>query len=179
MSLFRNGSVRVLVATDVAARGLDIDSLELVINLDLPSSPETYVHRIGRTGRAGRKGVAVSISTAYETEKVLEIEKATGVAMIRRIFEPTNSLALGPDFEKTLMKTLQVSGGRSDKLRPGDILGALTAEPHPLAASHIGKIQILDRFSYVAITPEMTERALNKLRTTKIKGSKFKAYLVE
>jgi ATP-independent RNA helicase DbpA len=179
MSLFRNGSVRILVATDVAARGLDIDSLELVINLDLPSSPETYVHRIGRTGRAGRKGVAVSISTAYETEMVLEIEKATGVSMIRRIFEPTNDLALGPEFENTLMKTLQVSGGRSDKLRPGDILGALTAEPHPLSASHIGKIQIQDRFSYVAITPDMTERALNKLRTTKIKGSKFKAYLVQ
>jgi len=83
MALFRKGRLQVLVATDVAARGLDIDTLELVINFDLPSSPEIYIHRIGRTGRAGRKGTAVSIATAYEADLLLEIEKATGVKMIR------------------------------------------------------------------------------------------------
>jgi ATP-independent RNA helicase DbpA len=79
---FRKGKLNVLVATDVAARGLDIDILELVINFDLPSSTEIYIHRIGRTGRAGRKGCAVSIATDYEKDLVLQIEAATGVAMI-------------------------------------------------------------------------------------------------
>lgn len=80
---FRNGKIHVLVATDVAARGIDIDILQLVINYDLPSSSEIYIHRIGRTGRAGRKGTAVSIATEYETELVAQIEVATGVKMKR------------------------------------------------------------------------------------------------
>lgn len=78
---FRKGKIQVLVATDVAARGIDIDILQLVINYDLPSAPEIYIHRIGRTGRAGRKGLAVSIATEYERELVLQIEAATGVKM--------------------------------------------------------------------------------------------------
>ncbi len=82
-SAFRNGKLQVMVATDVAARGIDIDILQLVINFDLPSSTEIYIHRIGRTGRAGRTGVAVSIATDYEAELVSQIEIATGVNMIR------------------------------------------------------------------------------------------------
>lgn len=81
---FRKGKLNVLVATDVAARGLDIDILQLVINFDLPSSTEIYIHRIGRTGRAGRKGSAVSMATDYEKDLVLQIEAATGVSMIRQ-----------------------------------------------------------------------------------------------
>lgn len=80
---FRNGKLQVLVATDVAARGIDIDILELVVNFDLPASVETYIHRIGRTGRAGRKGCAVSIATDYEKELVEQIEAATKVKMFR------------------------------------------------------------------------------------------------
>lgn len=83
MKLFRSGGFQILVATDVAARGLDIDRLELVVNVDLPPSPDIYVHRIGRTGRAGKTGTAVSIATAYEAELVAQIETATGVSMIR------------------------------------------------------------------------------------------------
>lgn len=177
-SLFRNGSRRILVATDVAARGLDIDALELVINVDLPSSPDIYIHRIGRTGRAGRTGTAVSISTDYEVLKVIEIEKATGVKMIRQPLGFKNQLGLGFEFQRTLMKTVQISGGKLDKLRPGDILGTLTAQPQSFAASDIGKIEIHDRYSYVAIAPSLAEKAANKLRTSKIKGSKFKTYLV-
>ncbi|MNK84882.1 ATP-dependent RNA helicase DbpA [compost metagenome] len=82
-ALFRSGRLQVLVATDVAARGLDIDTLELVINVDLPSSSDIYIHRIGRTGRAGRKGTAVSIATEYEVDILAGIELATGVKMIR------------------------------------------------------------------------------------------------
>lgn len=177
-SLFRNGSLRILIATDVAARGLDIDTLELVINVDLPPSTETYIHRIGRTGRAGRKGSAVSIATAHDTLKVIEIEKATGVPMIRQKLGFENQLGLGWEFQTTRMRTLQVSGGRSDKLRPGDILGALTAEPQALVASEIGKIEIYDRYSYVAVDSSLAEQALGKLRASKIKGSKFKVFLL-
>lgn len=176
ISLFRNGSLRILVATDVAARGLDIDTLELVINVDLPPSPDIYIHRIGRTGRAGRKGTAVSIATAYESSKILEIEKVTGIKMIQQKLGFQNQHGLGHEFQASLMKTIQISGGKTDKLRAGDILGALTASPAAIPASEIGKIEIHERYSFVAIASLSADKAMNKLRTTKIKGKKFKAF---
>jgi ATP-independent RNA helicase DbpA len=178
-AMFRNGSVRVLVATDVAARGLDIEHLELVVNLDLPINAETYIHRIGRTGRAGRTGSAVSISTPYEIPKIFEIEKTTGVKMIHQPLGFKNQLGLGQEFQATRNKTLQISGGRVDKLRPGDILGALTAAPGALSGQSIGKIEIHERFSYIAVNSVVAHQALQKLRLAKIKGHKFKAFLNE
>lgn len=175
-ALFRNGSARILVATDVAARGLDIEKLELVINVDLPINSEVYIHRIGRTGRAGREGTAVSIATAFEALKIVEIEKATGVKMIRQNLGFENQHGLGAEFQKTMTKTIQIAGGKLDKLRPGDILGALTAQPSPIASADIGKIEIHERFSLVAIATPSAEKALEKLRNTKIKGKKFKNY---
>jgi ATP-independent RNA helicase DbpA len=177
-ALFRNGSVRVLVATDVAARGLDVDTLALVVNVDLPSSTDIYIHRIGRTGRAGRKGTAVSIATEYEIPKVAEIEQATGVKMIRQDLGSNKPASFPRDFQTAINKTIQIYGGRSHKLRPGDILGALTSEPQPILAKDIGKIEIFDRFSYVAISAAQAEKAKQKLQNTKIKGSKYKVYLV-
>lgn len=177
-ALFRNGSVRILVATDVAARGLDIDTLELVINVDLPPNSETYVHRIGRTGRAGRKGKAVSIATAYEAPYVAEIEELTGVKMIRQTLKAEASSDLGPEFRKAPMRTLQIAGGKKVKLRPGDILGALTGQPDPFMGTDIGKINIHDYFSYVAIRYDLAEKALEKLRAQNVKGRKFKVYLI-
>lgn len=177
-SLFRNGSTRILVATDVAARGLDIDTLELVVNVDLPVTSDVYIHRIGRTGRAGRKGTAVSIATAFEAIKVQEIEKATGVKMIRQKLGFDNQLGLGREFQTTRMKTVQISGGKLDKLRPGDILGALTSGPQALAGADIGKIEIFERYSLIAISSSLAEKVLKKLANSKIKGSKFKAFLL-
>lgn len=174
-ALFRNGSVRILVATDVAARGLDIDSLDLVINVDLPPNSEVYVHRIGRTGRAGRTGTAVSIATDYEAAYVAEIEALTGVKMRRQSLD--NAVTDFPSiYKKPIMKTLMIAGGRKDKLRPGDILGALTAPPEPLAREDVGKIDTLDRASFVAIKYDLAESALSKLSHYKVKGKKFNVY---
>lgn len=177
-ALFRNGSLRILVATDVAARGLDIDTLELVINVDLPASSDIYIHRIGRTGRAGRTGTAVSIATDYEVDIVAGIETATGVKMHRQTIESANTSGLGSDFQKTLMKSIQISAGRAEKLKPEEILAALTSGAQPLLKSEIGKIEIQDRLSYVAITPSKAESALNKLRNTKFKTPKIKMTLI-
>lgn len=177
-TLFRNGSLRILVATDVAARGLDIDMLELVINMDLPSSHEIYIHRIGRTGRAGRKGTAVSIATAFEVDKVKEIEKVTGIKMIRQTLDSKSRLDITRDFQKASMKTIQISGGSAEKIRSEEILRALTEGSAALSKSEIGKIEIHDRFSYVAVVPLMGEKALNKLRNTKMKGKIFKVAII-
>lgn len=175
-ALFRNGSYRILVATDVAARGLDIDSLELVVNADLPPNSEVYIHRIGRTGRAGRTGTAISIATEYETPYVAEIEALTGVKMKRQPLD--NSKTDFPAiFKKPLMKTLMIAGGRKDKLRPGDILGALTALPNPLTRDDVGKIDTLDRASFVAIKYDLADHALKKLTNYNVKGRKFNVYM--
>lgn len=173
ITLFRNGSLRILIATDVAARGLDIEHIELVINFDLPPQVETYVHRIGRTGRAGREGVAVSIMNPGEDLKIAGIEKLTGRAMIRESLGFKNQHGLSTSFQEAKMQTLHISGGKKDKLRAGDILGALTAQPEAIEASEIGKIDIQDHFSFVAIASNQAERAFHKLRNSRIKGRKF------
>lgn len=173
MAMFRNGSHRILIATDVAARGLDIDSLELVINFDLPNQPETYVHRIGRTGRAGKDGLAITLAHPKDALRLIQFEQAAKSKIVRKNLRFKNQHGLGGALQESAMKTLSISGGRKDKLRPGDILGALTGEAGGLAAAQIGKIEILERFSYVAVSSSVADRALDRLRNGKIKGKKF------
>jgi ATP-independent RNA helicase DbpA len=175
---FRNRSTRVLVATDVAARGIDVDELDVVVNYDLPTQPEIYVHRIGRTGRAGRVGLAISLCSRPEQPRLEAIELYTRSALIavERDRAPTRA---NPPAPAASMQTLRLSGGRKDKLRPGDILGALTGEAGGLAGTDIGKIEIHDRFSYVAIAASASRRALQSLNAGRIKGRRFKAELVE
>lgn len=152
MALFRSASLRVLVATDVAARGIDIENLQLVINFDLPSSTDIYLHRIGRTGRAGRSGVAVSIADGYEATKVEEIENIVGKKMIRQALDPISKATFARSLPAPKMKMIYISGGRKDKLRAGDIIGTLTSSPHPIAAVEVGKIELHDTFTYVAVS---------------------------
>jgi ATP-independent RNA helicase DbpA len=171
-SLFRNQSLRILVATDVAARGLDIENLELVINYDLPNSPETYVHRIGRTGRMNKSGVAVSLAKPLETLKIFEFEKFTGRKMQRPSLGFKNQLGLTQSEGMAAMQTLSISGGRKHKIRAGDILGALTKDAG-LTAAEVGKIEIFDRHSYVAIASSQIQKAFDHLRDGRIKGQKF------
>ncbi|MFS4460482.1 ATP-dependent RNA helicase DbpA [Bdellovibrio sp. HCB2-146] len=178
MTMFRNGSHRILVATDVAARGLDIDSLELVVNFDLPLQVDTYVHRIGRTGRAGKTGVAVSITDQRDTLRVMEFEQATKGVVQRPALGFKNQYGLGKVFRESPMTTLGISGGRKDKIRPGDILGALTGEKG-LQGSSIGKIEVQDKYSYVAVQSELANMAFEKLRNGRIKGQKFQIKIMK
>ncbi len=181
MAKFRNGSTRVLVATDVAARGIDLERLDLVVNFELPAQPEVYVHRIGRTGRAGHVGLAVSFCARSEQPRLEAIELYTGTPLI-----PTERLKSPPPTgvpvvveRDAKMATLRLSGGRKDKLRPGDILGALTGEAGGLEGTAIGKIEIHERFSFVAVAKNVSERALQSLSVGRIKGKRFKAELVK
>src|SRR6202008_88081 len=127
--------------TDVAARGLDIKDLEAVINLDLPTDPEVYTHRIGRTARAGKVGLAFSFFVPSEKEKLEEIENYLEVKNEYKKFEDFSSAAR---FDLSApMKTMYINGGKKDKIRPGDILGALVNEAG-LLATQVGNITILD-----------------------------------
>jgi len=168
---FANRSCSVLVATDVAARGLDIAALPLVVSYDIPHDPETHTHRIGRTGRAGQSGLAITLCTPRERPKAANIEELNGTPL------PWRPLKVAPSRGKTLhlapMKTLVIDAGRQDKLRPGDILGALTGDAG-LNASDIGKIDVFATRAYVAISRALANKALERLRAGKIKGRNFR-----
>jgi ATP-independent RNA helicase DbpA len=169
---FANNSCPVLVATDLAARGLDIKSLQAVINYELPRDPEVYVHRIGRTGRAGEKGRALSIYTEAEQARLNAIEKYLGVPCICDVYE---SLDRRPGYTlKAPMTTLQIDAGRKQKIRPGDLLGALTGDAG-LPAAQIGKIDIFDMCSFVALDRAALRQALNYLASGKVKGRAVRA----
>jgi ATP-independent RNA helicase DbpA len=168
---FANKSVSILVATDVAARGLDIDALDAVINYQLARDVEVHIHRIGRTGRAGSKGIACTLYSAKEQYKVERLEE-----YLEKKIEPESlppySLLEKPGF-KAPMATLQIDGGKKQKVRPGDLLGALTGKDG-IAGKQVGKIHIFDNFAYVAVTRDAARPALRKLTDGKIKGRSFR-----
>ncbi len=167
---FSNGSTPILVATDVAARGLDISGLSAVINFDLPFEPEVYIHRIGRTGRAGKEGLAFSLMTPREGFRLEEINTLMGTS-----FELSDTETLVPSAQGSPpppMVTLSINGGRKAKLRPGDILGALTKEGK-IAGTSVGKINCFDFYSYVAIERCAVDKAQKALSTRKVKGRQF------
>ncbi|MCH8263696.1 MAG: ATP-dependent RNA helicase DbpA [Proteobacteria bacterium] len=168
---FANKSSSILVATDVAARGLDIKDLQAVINFELSPDPEVHIHRIGRTGRAGNKGLALSLFMASETPKVIRIEEYQDSPA--RIDKPS-SLESRENFRLSPpMVTLCINGGRKNKIRAGDILGALTANTN-LPGKQIGKIDVFDILAYVAVERPIAKQALKILSGGKIKGRKFK-----
>jgi ATP-independent RNA helicase DbpA len=173
---FANNSCPVLVATDVAARGLDIKDLAAVINFELPRDPEVHVHRIGRTGRAGREGLALSLYTAAESARLAAIERyQNGTAELGQVDTPDAP----PKLVLTApMATLCIDGGRKDKIRPGDILGALTGADG-IAGTEVGKIDIFDFCAYVAVRRDAAGKALKCLADGKIKGRKFKARKIQ
>ncbi len=173
---FANRSCNVLVASDVAARGLDIEDIGAVVNYELPTDADTYLHRVGRTGRAGRGGLALSLVTSQERGRAALIEErmqdSGGGKAIR--YQQVAPLDGKPrEVPQAAMITLRIDAGRTDKLRPGDIVGALTGDAG-LPKDAIGKIDVFATRSYVAIARAQANHALAQLRAGKIKGRKFR-----
>jgi len=169
MLQFANGSLPVLVATDLASRGLDIESVELIINYDFPHKKEEYTHRIGRTGRADKEGIAVSLCNDHEKRKIEEIRPTLQLEDIKELKVNRNFYMQGA------VGTLCIDGGKKKKLRAGDILGTLCKDIG-LDVKDIGKINVLDTHSYVAIDKNVIKKAFNGLKNGKIKKRKFRVW---
>lgn len=166
---FANRSCTILVASDVAARGLDIADLAMVINFDIASDADTHIHRIGRTGRAGRRGIALSLCSPRESTRTRVIENRLGEELN---WGTLPERAAGEPWSAPFV-TLAIDAGRQDKLRPGDLLGALTGEAG-LPAAAVGKIDVFPTRTYVAIERASHVRAIQRLRAGKIKGRTFR-----
>jgi ATP-independent RNA helicase DbpA len=173
---FANRSASVLVATDIAARGLDIAQLEAVINVDISPDTDTHTHRIGRTGRADEAGWAFSLAGLDEMGRVGQIEHAGGFASDWRPLSeltPASAEPLRPP-----MATLQILGGRKEKIRAGDVLGALTKDLG-FSAAQVGKINVNDFATYVAVAREIAPDVLKRLQGGRIKGKSVKLRLLD
>ncbi len=168
---FANQSISVLVATDVAARGLDIAALDAVINYQPARDAEVHVHRIGRTGRAGDRGLALTLYSERERYKIDLLESYLARNIENEALPPGRLLEKHP--AKPTMVTLQIDGGKKQKLRPGDILGALTGDGG-IAGKQVGKIDIFDQRAYVAVSRDAAKAALRKLTEGRLKGRSFR-----
>ena len=178
LAQFANKSCSVLVATDVASRGLDIKELECVINVDITPDPEVHVHRIGRTGRAGEAGLALNLASMVEMGAVGRIEqyqKAQSEWFQLDELTPASQEPLLPP-----MVTLQIAGGRKEKIRPGDVLGALTNAEGGIAFTReqVGKIQVTDFCTFVGIARSLAQQACDKLNAGRVKGKSVRARLL-
>ncbi|WP_233217905.1 ATP-dependent RNA helicase DbpA [Roseateles chitinivorans] len=169
---FANRSCSVLVATDVAARGLDIAQLEAVINVDITPDPEVHVHRIGRTGRADEAGWAFSLASLDEMGRVGRIDQMQGSISPWYPLSELTATAGGQPLRPPMV-TLQILGGRKEKIRPGDVLGALTKDLG-FDGARIGKINVNEFSTYVAIEPELADQALRGLNAGRVKGKSVK-----
>ncbi|ENG2549568.1 ATP-dependent RNA helicase DbpA [Citrobacter farmeri] len=171
---FANGSARVLVATDVAARGLDIKSLELVVNFELAWDPEVHVHRIGRTARAGNSGLAISFCAPEEAQRANILSEMLQITL-NWVSAPTQRMVAPLVAE---MATLCIDGGKKAKMRPGDVLGALTGDIG-LDGADIGKIAVHPAHVYVAVRQSVAHKAWKQLQNGKIKGKTCRVRLLK
>jgi ATP-dependent RNA helicase DeaD len=191
MDGFKTGNFRYLVATDVAARGIDVDNVTLVINYDVPMEKESYVHRTGRTGRAGNKGKAITLATQYEGKYLKAIEKYIGFE-ITKMDPPTQKEVSSrkADFEEKIggrrvvknnktarinqdIMKLHFSGGKKKKIRALDLVGTISNIPG-VTSEDIGIITIQDSMSYVDILNGKGSLVLQAMETTTVKGKKLK-----
>ncbi len=193
MDAFKRGEFRYLVATDVAARGIDIDSITHVINYDIPLENESYVHRVGRTGRAGKRGKAISFVTPNEDKFLEGIEEYIGFEIQQRnapskqaVAEAmgafTEKLERLPELKKNknelvnkdILK-LYFNGGKKKKLRAVDFVGTITNIPG-VSAEDIGIIKIQDTVTYIDILNGKGKLVLNEMKTTTVKGKLLKVH---
>jgi len=168
---FSNKSAQILVATDVAARGLDIDALDVVVNYHLGRDLEDHVHRIGRTGRAGESGMAWSFYDGRDISKIEAIENHFG-REVKNASLPSTSV-LDNAVPRAAMITLRIDAGKKQKIRPGDVLGALTGE-NGIAGDQVGKIKVTANRTFVAVRRESIKAALEKLGSGKLKGRSYR-----
>lgn len=167
---FANRSSNILVASDVAARGLDVKELAMVVNYDIATDLESHIHRIGRTGRAGSHGLALSLCSLRDTSRATQIARQQGKPL-RWEKVPTISSSAAPLHAPFV--TVAVDAGKQDKLRPGDVLGALTGDAG-LPGDAVGKIDVFPTRTYVAIARDFSDKAMQRLRGGTIKGRKFR-----
>jgi len=170
--LFANGSRCIMVATDVASRGLDIEGIELVINYDIPFDQEVYTHRIGRTGRADATGRAITLLSGKDGEKCHYVRQKAKRAELKDL-RVDATFRMQSDYD-----TLCLNGGKKTKLRKGDILGTLCKEIG-IENTLIGKIDITDTKSYIALHHTVLEKVLQALKKVKIKKKKYIAWILE
>ncbi|GHC15790.1 ATP-dependent RNA helicase [Kushneria pakistanensis] len=170
--LLANGSVSILVATDVAARGLDIEALDAVFNYQLAHDMETHVHRVGRTGRAGGQGTAHSLVGERERGRLSLYETQQDETITLEPLPASSVLERTPF--RPMMATLMIDAGKKQKIRPGDIVGALTGEAG-IDAAQVGKIKVLERNAWVAVHRDVADVALTHLNNGRLKGRSFRA----
>lgn len=168
---FSNGSSPVLVATDVASRGIDIDNVELVVNYDLPFDKEVYTHRIGRTGRAGSTGKAISFYTSGSTKTAYILKEAKRLELDNT--QNSRNFKIISHYQ-----TIALNGGKKQKLRKGDILGTFCKEMG-LKPEQIGAITLMANRTYIAIDKRVLEKVLKMLKSTRIKKRKYIAWIVD
>jgi len=161
-----------LVATDLAARGLDVEGVDIVINFDVPMKTEDYTHRIGRTGRADRSGLAVTLCDEYGLRKLSEIKPELQVQSIDTLSPNKNFYMQGS------VATLCIDGGKKKKVRAGDILGTLCKDIG-IDNNQIGKINVYATHSYVAVDKSVIKKAFNGLKNGKIKGKKLRIWWLD
>jgi len=172
---FANKSITILIATDVAARGIDVDDVEMVVNYHIAHDPEVHVHRVGRTGRAGKTGVACSLISAKEVHKVIRLEDYLQQTITPKSL-PSDSVFKNSIVQATMV-TLQIDGGKKNKLRPGDILGGLTAN-HAIKGDQIGKIKVQATSAFVAVEKSIAKLALKTISEGKMKGRNFRVRII-
>ena len=172
---FANRSCSVLVATDVASRGLDVSGLEAVINVDVTPDPEVHIHRIGRTGRGDAEGLALTLASLDEMGSVGKIEQLQDR---ESEWQPVSALKPAPGGPLLPpMRTLQIVGGRKEKIRPGDVMGALAGECG-LTREQVGKINVNEFSTYVAIEASRAAAVATQLGNGRIKGRSVKVRLL-
>ena len=172
---FSNRSCSVLVATDVASRGLDVEGLEAVINVDVTPDSEIHIHRIGRTGRGDAEGLALTLVSMDEMGSVGKIELMQGR---ESIWAPISDLTPAPGgLLQPPMRTLQIVGGRKEKIRAGDVMGALAGECG-LTREQVGKINVNEFSTYVAVQAELARKVETQLSHGKVKGKSVKVRLL-